>query len=79
MSQPKSFLQDTLRRDDFAPPARPERKRVLRVRWTVRRGEGGPATHKLYSAAQAKRFVRLARRFGVDCYATQFGKVWIEE
>jgi hypothetical protein len=67
-------LTDSLRRDDMrpvtkAPAAKP------RMRWCVRLGAGGAASHKLYSAAQAQRFVRLAKRWGIDLYATRFGKV----
>jgi hypothetical protein len=80
MSQRKTFLQDSLRRDDLTPPVELKRKRVLRMRWCVRLGDGsGWASRRLYSAPQARRFVRLAKRFGIDVYAAVFGKVWVEE
>jgi hypothetical protein len=33
------------------------------------------ATNRLYLAPRAKRFVRLAKRWGIDVYSTRFGKV----
>lgn len=73
-------MDDSLRREDLIPTSPASPKRVLRVRWCVRLGDGsGWATTRLYTAPQAKRFVRLAKRFGRDVYATRFGKVWVEE
>lgn len=73
-------MDDKLRRDDFAPRLPEKPKEVLRTRWCLMRGDGsGYATTRIYTAVQAKRYVKLAARFGVDVYAARFGKVWVRE
>lgn len=71
-------MKDTLYRADMRPGASQKPKTVTRVRWMILRGAiedaGTPASHRLYTAAQAKRFVRLATRFGLDVYAARFGR-----
>lgn len=71
-----SLRRDDLRRDDLRPtPVQPV-KYVSRMHWGILRGDGsGLATQRLYPAARAKRFVRLAKRWGYDVYTTRFGKV----
>lgn len=69
-------MDDNLRRDDFRPAAPQPIKRVTRVHWGIMLGDGSRlATQRLYLAPQAKRFVRLAKRWGHDVYTTRFGKV----
>jgi hypothetical protein len=71
-------MNDSLHSDDvptirIVPP-----KKVLRMRWAIMRGDGsGLATKRLYSAVQARRFERLARRFKLDVYPEPFGMVWV--
>jgi hypothetical protein len=66
-------LPDSLRRDDFkAPEVKTARARVM---YAIMRGAGGSATPRLYSYSQARRFVRLAKRFGLDLYHVKFGTV----
>lgn len=72
-------MEDSLRRDDLRPAPKPIKTTVKRTMWIVMRGAiaeaGIPATRRLYNATQAKRFVRLAKRWGHEVYATRFSKV----
>ena len=64
---------DSLSRFD---PPEPKPAKVLRTLWGVMLGNGTRlATQRLYSAPRAKRFVRLAKRWGHDVYTTRFGRV----
>lgn len=69
-------MEDSLRRDDLRPTAPQKPGMVARTLWAVVLGGGSSlATNRLYSAPWAKRFVRLAKRWGIDVYATRYGKV----
>lgn len=69
-------MEDSLRRDDLRPVAPKKPVLVARMHWAVVLGDGSSlATNRLYSAPRAKRFVRLAKRWGIDVYTTRFGKV----
>lgn len=69
-------MEDSLRRDDLCPTAPQKTVTVARMHWAVVLGDGSSlATNRLYSAPRAKRFVRLAKRWGIDVYTTRFGKV----
>lgn len=69
-------MEDSLRRDDLRPAAPQPVRFVTRIHWAIVRGDGSSlATNRLYTAPQAKRFVRLAKRWGHDVYTTRFGKV----
>lgn len=64
---------DSLSRFD---PPEPKPAKALRTMWCVMLGNGTRlATHRLYTAPRAKRFVRLAKRWGLDVYTTRFGRV----
>lgn len=76
MNATQNGLADSLRRDDMAATATSTKTTGTRVMWTIMRGDGNAtATTKLYTGPRARRFVRLARRFGLDVYATRFGRV----
>jgi hypothetical protein len=69
-------VEDSLRRDDLHPTASPKTVTVTRMHWAVMLGDGSRmATNRLYLAPRAKRYVRLAKRWGIDVYSTRFGKV----
>lgn len=70
-------MDDSFRREDLRPTPPTPPRMAMRMRWCVRLGQGGPANHQLYTRAQALRFVRLAKRLGVDTYARRFGRVWV--
>lgn len=67
---------DSLRRDDMKPVLKPVVPTKKVIMWCVLRGDAsGYATSRLYSRSRAKRFERLAKRFGIDVYAVRFGVV----
>ncbi len=71
---------DSLRRDDFRPAAPTAVKYVKSMRWMVLLGDGSRhASQTLFTEKQAKRFVRLAKRWNIDVYAVRFGKIKVKE
>ena len=75
-------MRDSFRRPDitlFGTQAEAPQARYRKVtRWCIVRGDGSRlATQRLYTAVQARRFVRLATRWGIDVYAANFGKITI--